>query len=85
MADRLMPRDIRTRWNSTYAMLEFAVRYRKPLDLLSGERENGLREYEMSDAEWKLVGQLRDVLKVWSCTVFVTRQLTCHTRRSSRM
>jgi hypothetical protein len=69
MADRLMPRDVRTRWNSTYAMLEFAVRYRKPLDLLSGERENGLRDFEMSEAEWKLAGQLRDVLKVWSCAV----------------
>ena len=85
MADRLMPCNVRTRWNSTFAMLEFAVCYRKLLDLLSGERENGLRDFEMSEAEWKLASQLRDVLKVWSCTVFVTRQLTRHAGRFSKM
>ncbi|KAK7040039.1 hypothetical protein R3P38DRAFT_2514150, partial [Favolaschia claudopus] len=28
LKERLMPRDVRTRWNSTYDMLCFAVKYR---------------------------------------------------------
>jgi hypothetical protein len=59
--EKLMPR---TRWNSTFLMLDFALRYRKPLDLLSGERDNGLRDFELKEVEWKIVKQLRDVLKV---------------------
>jgi hypothetical protein len=63
MDEKLMPRDVRTRWNSTYMMLDFAIRHREALDRLSGTRENGLRELELSVREWKLAIQLRDVLK----------------------
>jgi hypothetical protein len=59
-----MPRDVRTRWNSTFVMLAFAVEYRKPLDALSGDRDNGLRQFELKEEEWRIVAQLRDVLKV---------------------
>jgi hypothetical protein len=52
------------RWNSTFQMLDFAVDYRKPLDLLSADRGNGLREYELKEEEWKLAAHLRDALKV---------------------
>jgi hypothetical protein len=62
-----MLRDVKTRWNSTFVMLDFAIMYRKALDLLSGERGNGLREFELKEDEWKMVVQLCDVLKV---TVF---------------
>jgi hypothetical protein len=64
MVDKLMPRDVKTRWNSTFAMLDFAIRYRRLLDQLSGERANGLRDLELKENEWKIVEQLRDVLKV---------------------
>jgi hypothetical protein len=64
MDERLMPRDVRTRWNSTFLMLNFAVEYRKPLDTLSGQRGNGLRGFELTQEEWEITTQLRDVLKV---------------------
>jgi hypothetical protein len=64
LAEALMPRDVRTRWNSTYLMLDFAVRHGEVLDRLSGARENNLRELELSEREWRLAVQLRDVLKV---------------------
>ena len=62
--ERLMPRDVRTCWNSTFKMLEFATQHRKPLDLLCADRVNGLRDLELKPEEWRIVGQLRDVLKV---------------------
>jgi len=62
--ERLMPRDVTTRWNSTFVMLDFALAHRKALDLLTQDRTNGLREYEISEAEWQIAQQLRDALKV---------------------
>ena len=64
MAERVLPRDVTTRWNSTFDMLDFAYSHRKPLDLMMQDRENGLRDYELSEDEWEIVRQLRDALKV---------------------
>jgi hypothetical protein len=36
LAEALLPRDVCTRWNSTYLMLDFAVRHGEVLDCLSG-------------------------------------------------
>lgn len=59
-----MPRDVSTRWNSTYDMLNFALEYRKGIDAITDKRKLGLGEYELKPNEWLLVKQLRDVLKV---------------------
>lgn len=59
-----MPRDVKTRWNSTYDMLKFALEYRKPIDAFCGNRTNGLRACEMDNEEWKIAKQLCDVLSV---------------------
>ena len=59
-----MPRDVTTRWNSTYYMLDFAVQYRAAIDSLAGTRDLALRKYELVSAEWKIAEELRDVLKV---------------------
>ncbi|KAF8161867.1 hypothetical protein BJ912DRAFT_865291 [Pholiota molesta] len=61
LADRIMPRDVTTRWNSTYDMLVFAYEYRKAIDTLTSHRS--LRAYELSDDDWEIVEQLIGVLR----------------------
>ena len=62
--ERLLPRDVRTRWNSTYDMLDTAVRFRKAIDRMCGDKKNKLRSYELSKEEWEIARQLREILKV---------------------
>ncbi|KAJ8591953.1 hypothetical protein M405DRAFT_685145, partial [Rhizopogon salebrosus TDB-379] len=64
LGSRIMPRDVSTRWNSTFDMLEFAINYRKAIDAMTDKRKLGLGVYELDEHEWTLVMQLRDVLKV---------------------
>ena len=61
---RMMPRDVSTRWNSTYDMLDFALNYRLAIDSITSTRELNLRKYELQDDEWAVAENLRDTLKV---------------------
>jgi hypothetical protein len=60
----MMPRDVATRWNSTFDMLDFAVEHIVPINLITGDRDMKLRKYELSESDWVIARQLRDVLKV---------------------
>jgi hypothetical protein len=62
--ERIMPRDVTTRWNSTYDMLKFAIDYRIALDTITGERDMKLRKFELKDEEWTIARQLGDTLEV---------------------
>ena len=62
-----MPRDVATRWNSTFDMLDFAIDYRAAIDAITSNRDLNLRKYELEDDEWVIAVNLRDTLKV--CTV----------------
>ena len=61
---RMMPRDVSTRWNSTFDMLDFAVTYRRALESLTGTLWMGLRDYELSDDDWDIAKDLQDILEV---------------------
>jgi len=50
-------------------MLTFAAQYRPAIDSMTAARDLGLRKYKLDQAEWKIVGELRDVLKV--CFFFI--------------
>ena len=59
-----MPRDVSTHWNSTYDMLKFAYAYRDAIDQMTDNRGLNLKHCMVTEVEWELVKQLRDVLKV---------------------
>lgn len=64
LKERLMPRDVATRWNLTFDMLDFALESRKAIDMIAEDRDMGLCQFELSTREWEIAGQLRDVLQV---------------------
>jgi hypothetical protein len=64
LGPRVMPRDVATRWNYTYEMLDFAYIYRRPYNEICSNRDMKMRLYELSNDEWKIVKDLSDVLKV---------------------
>lgn len=61
-----MPRDVATRWNSTFDMLQFAIEYRPVLEEMTAKREHNLRKLELTEAEWESASELCEILKVKS-------------------
>lgn len=64
LGPRLIPRDVTTRWNSSYDMLKVAVKYRPVIDDMVSDKKTKLRKYELDDAEWDCLKDLLRVLKV---------------------
>jgi hypothetical protein len=60
----MMPRDVSTRWNSTYDMVEFATEYQAALNIMTADHDMNLRQFELSKKEWGLATELREVLRV---------------------
>ncbi len=61
---KLIPRDVQTRWNSSYDMAVATVEYKKVVRRITSDGDLGLRGFELSAREWNLLERLRDVLKV---------------------
>ena len=68
---RLIPRDVKTRWNSTYDMLVMAVKYRLAIDNITANKALKLQKYELDDDDWKIISDLIRVLKVCHLTSVV--------------
>jgi hypothetical protein len=60
----MIPRDVRTRWNSVFDMVDVAVKYRAAVDEMAADKALGLREHELGDEEWELLEDLIKILKV---------------------
>jgi hypothetical protein len=76
----LIPRDVKTRWNSTYDMLTVAFDYRTVIDDITANKSLKLRRYELDDQDWEVVEDLLRVLKV---CFFLPRQCTIQLMASS--
>ena len=61
---RLIPRDVKMRWNSVYDMLEMAIMYRSVIDDITANKVLKLRNFELDDEDWQIVSDLLRVLKV---------------------
>jgi hypothetical protein len=64
LKSRILPRDVVTRWNSTYYMLSFAVKYRSAIDAMTADRNLKLRRFELETEEWAIAEDLVAVLLV---------------------
>lgn len=60
----MMPQNVTTCWNSMFDMLTFALEYRDALESITRNQKMKLRQYELSEEDWHIVGKLHDVLKV---------------------
>jgi hypothetical protein len=67
MPVKIMPRDVSTRWNSTYDMLCFGIKYRKAIESMTSERKHDLRQFELEEEEWVMAEELSGTLKVRVC------------------
>jgi hypothetical protein len=66
-------------------MLVFALKYQEALDVVTGDRDMKLRQYEMDTEEWDIAEQLCMVLKVGSLILYLSRSFTLIRSRFSRM
>ena len=61
---RVIPRDVRTHWNTTNNMLDFAYLYRVTINKIMDICDMKLHAYKIEAHEWETVRQLCDLLKV---------------------
>ena len=64
LKSRLIPHDVVTRWNSTHDMMEFALKYRKPIDDVTADKKLNLRKFELDNDDWKIIEDLVAILHV---------------------
>ena len=60
----LIPCDVATRWNSTYDMMRFVLKYWVPIDSITANKSLKLWQFELDNEDWKIIGDLVSVLEV---------------------
>jgi len=60
----LIPRDVKTRWNSTYDMLKVMLKYCEVIDNIMANKSLKLQKFELDDEDWTIVKDLLCMLKV---------------------
>jgi len=60
---RLIPHDVVTRWNSTFHMLQFALKYHLAIDAIMADRMLKLRKYKFEQEDWSIMEDLAAVLE----------------------
>jgi hypothetical protein len=60
----MMPCDVRTRWNTTYDMLQFTYEYKDAINKITDMRKMKLQDYEIELHKWDIVKQLQDILAI---------------------
>jgi hypothetical protein len=60
----MMPCNVSTWWNSTFDLLKFAIEYRPAIDTMTATWDFDLCKYELVPVEWKIAGELCEVLQV---------------------
>lgn len=64
MPFRKMPRDVATRWNSTYEMLRFAGQYKEAIRRLTANIDSKLIDFQLSADDWGYAAELERALSV---------------------
>ena len=76
---RLIPRDVVTRWNSTYDMMHFALNYRDAIDSITADKTLNLRKYELFAEDWDIIQDLANILQRYKAgTTFPKTQPAWH-------
>jgi len=84
LKERLIPRDVVTRWNSTYDMLRFVLTYRTAIDKITADESLKLRRYKLDNDDWVIIEELVCVLEVShqaNSNMFSLTILIRHTRK----
>jgi hypothetical protein len=68
-----MPRDVATRWNSTFDVLQYTLKHKEAVEIITQKKEMGLRQCELVEEEWEMLNDLCKVLKVRGNCVGVDR------------
>ena len=67
----LMPRDVAMRWNSTYDMLQFTVKYQIAINSITADKTLKLRKYELDNDNWRIMNNLVSILEVCVTTKYI--------------
>ncbi|KAJ7681442.1 hypothetical protein B0H17DRAFT_943096, partial [Mycena rosella] len=57
-----LPRDVKTRWNSNFDMINTGLAYRCAIHEFTLDSSNGLSDFHLSSTKWAILGNLRDIL-----------------------